>query len=136
MMNTTNTTITQSVLGDLDVKYRKSAFSDGTLYFCTLPNQLTFDLFEGKDGSIKLWRFVGAVPISRAGMRCEYHKPDRPDAAIGLEVTGEGDLCFYAQQRIAEDDLRKEARIRRMVNGYIKTVSTMDSDTIAILTDS
>lgn len=114
----------QRVLDYLNIKYRKIDFKNGELYFCTLPSQLTFDLFEGIDGTIKLWSFVGSVPVSKAGMRCEYRSPDHPDTAIGFEVTDEGDLCLYAEQMVDADSPLRERRIFRMIAGYSEMITT------------
>lgn len=124
MINTTNTIMIPRIFDCLGIKYRKTDFPGGSLYFCTLPNQLIFDLFEGNDGTIKLWRFVDFAPASKAGMRCEYRKPDDPYSAFGLEVTEEGNLSLYAEQIIHANSPRRESRILRMVEGYSKMVST------------
>lgn len=130
MTSKMNTTITQSVLNYLNIEYRKSDFSSGRLYFCTLPNQMTFDLFEGTDRTIRLWRFIGVAPICKFGTKWECQKQEYPLASIGLEVTEEGDLILYAEQTVDADDPQREFRIRKMVDGYSKMISTMDFRTI------
>lgn len=125
MTNTENASIiAEMALRRLDIPYRRSCLKDGILYFCSLPNELTFDLFMGSDGIIKLWRFVSTVPVSKAGMRCEYRRPDHPDTAIGFEVTDECDLCLYAEQRIDADNPLRERRIFRMIAVYSKMITT------------
>lgn len=126
MTDTVNTTIVEGAFNRLHIRYRKIDFTDGTLSFCTPPNGLTFDLFTGTDGSIRLWRFVGSVPVEKAGACFEYRKPEYPHTAIGFEVTEEGDLCFYAEQIINATDPQKEHRILKMISGYFEIISTVN----------
>ena len=124
MTNTENTSIAEAALYHLGIRYRRICLKDGILFFCSLPNELTFDLFMGLDGVIKLWRFVSSVSVSEAGMRCEYRRPDYLDTAIGFEVTDEGDLCLYAEQRVDADNPLRERRIFRMIAGYSEMITT------------
>lgn len=124
MTNLDNTSIAEAALRRLDIPYRRACLKDGTLYFCSLSGERTFDIFMGSDGRMKLWRFVSSVPVSEAGMRCEYRRPDHPDTAIGFEVTDEGDLCLYAEQRVDADSPLRERRIFRMIAGYSEMITT------------
>lgn len=124
MTNTENASIVETALRHLGIRYRRICLKDGILYFCSLPNELTFDLFMGSDGVIKLWRFVSSVPVSKAGMRCEYRRPDHSDTAIGFEITGEGDLCLYAEQKVDTGNLLRKRRIFRMIAGYSEIITT------------
>lgn len=124
MTNLDNTSIAESALRRLDIPYRRACLKEGIMYFCSLPSELTFDIFMGSDGSMKLWRFVGSAPVSEAGMRCEYRRPDHPDTAIGFEVTDEGDLCLYAKQIVDTGNPLRERRIFRMIAGYSKMITT------------
>lgn len=126
MTNTVNITIVEAAFDRLHIRYRKIEFTDGSLFFCTPLNGLTFDLFTGTDGSIRLWRFVGSAPVEKAGARFEYRKPEYPHTAIGLEVTEEGDLCFYAEQIINAANPQKKHRILKMISGYSEIISTVN----------
>lgn len=116
--NTTCTSIVNIALTKLNVKCRKVQLSDGVLLFCTLPNGLTYDLSVCKDGSIRLWRFVGTTSISKAGTRIEYRNPRCPDAAVGFEVTDEGDICLYAENKIDFDNPHSIKSICKLIEGY------------------
>ena len=86
----------QAALDRLHIRYRKLDLASGVLFFCTLYNGMTFDLFETHTGRIKLWRFVGLMPPEVAGTRCEYRPLETPHFTIGYEVDEEGNICFYA----------------------------------------
>lgn len=124
MTNTVNTTIVEEAFDHLHIKYRKIVFMGCTLFFCTSPNGLTFDLFTDTEGNVRLWRFVGSAPVEKAGTRSEYRKPEYPHTAIGLEVTKDGDLCFYAEQIINAATPQKEHRILKMISRYSEIIST------------
>lgn len=126
-MTNTVTPIADAVLNRLGIPHRDLPCRKGEFYFCTIPTTgTTFDLQCGEDGSIRLWRFVDATSLSKAGMRCEYRKPSHPHTAIGLEVTDEGDVCFYAEHRIDGSDSQRESQIIRMVGSYASMVSNID----------
>lgn len=102
----------------LDVVYRSMNFLNEILLFCALPNGLTYDLSVCKDGSIRLWRFVGITSISKAGTRIEYRNPQCPDAVVGFEVTDEGDICIYTENKINVDNPHSIKSICKLIEGY------------------
>lgn len=110
----------------LNIRYRKIVFSDGELYFCTLTGGLTFDLFVGTDGLVRVWRFVSSVPVCKAGACIEYRKPEYPHMSLGFEVTEDGDLCFYAEQGIDANDSQKEHRVTKLIRNYAGIISTVN----------
>jgi len=133
MRQVTAINLAQTALDNLGIHYRELPCREGTFYFCTLSNGVTFDLQHNRDGTVKLWRFVAELRASKAGTRWECCKEEEPETVIGLEVT-EGNVSFFAQQIIGEDDPRREARILQMIKGYIEAISTMDFSGIAMET--
>ena len=81
--------------------------------------KLTFDIQYEGNGLIRLWRFIGTAPASKAGRRCEYRTSKSPHAVVGMEVTDEGDISFYAEQKVDITDSRSAVRIDRMISRYI-----------------
>ncbi|MGN0685166.1 MAG: hypothetical protein ACI4KC_03615 [Gemmiger sp.] len=98
----------------------------GEFYFCTVPTDksLTFNLRFSDNRTIRLWRFIGTAPRSAAGYRWEYRNPNVPLAVIGLEVTTDGDICFFAEQELEAYGTASQARISRMVSGYITVITS------------
>ena len=62
--------------------------------FAQSQKKLTFDIQYEDNGLIRLWRFIGTAPASKAGKRCEYRTSKSPHAVVGMEVTDEGDIMF------------------------------------------
>lgn len=124
-MKNTVASMSGVVLDRLRIKYRKLPCRDGAFYYCTIPfNGYTFDLqCEDKDNTVRIWRFIGTAPLSKAGRRCEYRNPHYPWAVIGMEVTDEGDVSFYAEQKIEMTDRKSAARIDKMISGYIDMIA-------------
>lgn len=124
-MKNTVASMSGVVLDRLRIKYRKLPCRDGAFYYCTIPfNGYTFDLQCGdKDNTVRIWRFIGTAPLSKAGRRCEYRNPHYPWAVIGMEVTDEGDVSFYAEQKIEMTDRKSAARIDKMISGYIDMIA-------------
>lgn len=120
------TTLAEDELNKMHIKYDKNNFSSGILYFCTLPNGLTFDLFAGKDGTIRLWRFVSTMPVSKAGTCLAYRDPRRSHISFGFEVTEEGDLCFYAELAVDAGCQEKGDRIHNTIELYSALISEID----------
>ena len=88
--------------------------------FCTIPEKkLTFDIQYEDNGLIRLWRFIGTAPASKAGKRCEYRASKYPSAVVGMEVTDEGDVSFYAEQKVDITDSRSAVHIDKMISRYI-----------------
>lgn len=119
-MSNTNVSTLGAAFSRLGIKYRDFPCRSGEFYFCTIPEKkLTFDIQYEDNGLIRLWRFIGAAPASKAGRRCEYRTSKFPHAVVGMEVTDEGDISFYAEQKVDITDSRSAVRIDRMISGYI-----------------
>ena len=73
----------------------------------------------------KIKRFRNACVTRREkaeeklGRRCEYRTSKSPHAVVGMEVTDEGDISFYAEQKVDITDSRSAVRIDRMISSYI-----------------
>ncbi len=130
----TNTTafFAEAALNHLSIHYRELPYRDGAFYFCKISDGLTFDLQLRDNGTIKMWRFVGTAPISNAGVRYEYRKPEYPHIAIGVEVTDEGDVSFYAEQDISVDNSRREERIFKMIKGYTELITRFSFENLSL----
>ena len=108
----------EAVLDRLGMEYRKLACGDGFLYFCTPPNEVTFDLFVDPEGNVKLWRFVADVSDTGNAVKCEYRGPGLPWDALGLEVTGEGEVILFVTGKVDGASVRCEAHLYRMITSY------------------
>ena len=47
----------------------------------------------------------------------------QPYSVVGMEVTDEGDVSFYAEQKIDVADVKCASRIDRMISRYINIIS-------------
>lgn len=123
-MSSTVVSTAGAALNHLGINYRDFPCRSGELYFCTIPeNGLTFDMQYDENGLIQLWRFVGTASGFKAGTRCEYRKADNSNATIGILVTDEGDICFYAEQIIDSKDPEGDTRMKRMIKRYTEMIS-------------
>lgn len=123
-MSNTDVSPLGASLSRLGINYRDFPCRRGEFYFCTIPERkLTFDIQYEENGLIRLWRFIGTAPASKAGKRCEYRAPQYPSAVVGMEVTDEGDVSFYAEQKIDVSDANSAIRIDRMISRYINMIS-------------
>lgn len=119
-MSNTDVSTLGAALSRLGINYRDFPCRSGQFYFCTIPEKkLTFDIRYEDNGLIRLWRFIGIAPVSKAGSRCEYRASKSPHAVVGMEVTDEGDISFYAEQKVDITDSRSAVRIDRMISNYI-----------------
>ena len=75
----------------LQITLRQLRQAQGTLYFCTLPSGLRFDLYAGLDGTLQCWRLVDGSMWEK-DRRMECRDPSRNGPAVGVEPTGEGTL--------------------------------------------
>ena len=105
----------KQTLHRLNISYRIIPLSQGWLYFCTPTQGPTFDLLDGADGSLTLWRFVGQAPPCWTKARLYYCPPNRPGLEVGLTATGDGDLCIYAQQ----STVGKEHQVEDLIGGFL-----------------
>lgn len=113
-----------AVLDRFGINYRELPCKNGWFYYCKNPdNGISFDIKIDDDGTIRLWRFTGTAPLSKSGSRCEYRNPKQPCSVVGMEVTDEGDVSFYAEQKVDVTDVKSVARIDRMITRYINMIS-------------
>lgn len=118
-MSNTDVSTLGAALNRLGINYRDFPCRSGEFYFCTIPEKkLTFDIQYEDNGLIRLWRFIGTAPASKAGKRCEYRASKSPHAVVGMEVTDEGDISFYAEQKVDITDSRSAVHIDRMISSY------------------
>lgn len=123
-MSNTDVSTVRAVLSRLGIDYRDFPCRNGEFYFCTIPEKkLNFDIQYEENGLIRLWRFIGTASASKAGKRCEYRASKYPSAVVGMEVTDEGDVSFYAEQKIDVTDAKCAVRIDRMISRYINMIS-------------
>lgn len=123
-MQNTVASISADTLDRLGINYRALPCGSGAFYYCKIPaSGCTFDLQCDGHDKIRLWRFIGTAPIARAGNRYEYRDPCCPCAAVGMEVTNEGDVSFYAEQKIDITNSHSAARIHKMIRGYIHMIA-------------
>lgn len=124
--DTMNTTaiIIESIFNQLGISYRAFPVRWGKLYLCKLMNNnLTFNLQFHESGTIKVWRFIDTVPFPKEGAKFEYCKAEEPYVSIGYEVTDDGDISFYTQQKIDLKDNRREERMIKMIKDYSEIIS-------------
>lgn len=126
IMAMTTTPNIETTLNSLDIEYRKINIKDGAVYFCFSLNTDTFNLLAKNDGTIKLWRFVEIAPLKKANTKWEYRRSNNPYMAIGLEITDEGDVDFYAEQFIDMNAPEKDQLIRKMITGYSNIIRKAD----------
>ena len=96
--------------------------AQGTLYFCTLPSGLRFDLYAGLDGTLQCWRLVDGSGWEK-DRRMECRDPSRNGPAVGVEPTGEGTLRIYAEQHIDPEEPDPEKKILKLLRGYAELIS-------------
>ncbi len=126
MKMTADLNFTEESLNRLCIAYRELPCKNGWFYYCkSSVDGVSFNIKTDDDGTIRLWRFVGTAPISRAGKRCEYRRPEYPHAVVGMEVTEEGDLCFYVELKIDPTDSDREDCITHIIDNYVSMISNM-----------
>lgn len=113
----------KETLNRLHIAYKELPCRNGWFYCCKKPDGISFDIKIDDQGIIRLWRFIGTAPLSKSGSRCEYRNPQQPYSVVGMEITDEGDVCFYAEQKIDVADVKCASRIDRMISRYINMIS-------------
>lgn len=113
----------KGTLKRLHIAYRELPCRNGWFYCCKNPDGISFDIKIDNQGMIRLWRFIGTAPLSKSGSRCEYRNPQQPYSVVGMEVTDDGDVSFYAEQKIDATDVKCASRIDRMISRYINMIS-------------
>lgn len=121
-MVTTETSFIEEALDRLDIQYRRLPIKQEAFYFCTLSNGLAFNL-RFAVGNIKMWRFIGVLKHFKAGTRVEKYKKE---IVIGLEVTDEGDISFYAMQKFECGDFQQEKRLMKMLSDYTRMICRIE----------
>lgn len=121
----------RNVLDRLHIRYRSLPAAGGELFFCTPENGATFDLLAGKDGQIRLWRFVESSPGGAPGILREYRRQGSAGMAVGYEASAEGDVSFFACQTLREADPRREGKLVRMIGGYAELIGAREDGAAA-----
>lgn len=118
-MSPQTVTYFDEVLHHLEIKFRKLVGQDNLLYFCTdSASGLTFDLEYKKNNTIRLWKFIGTTSVLKARKKWVYQKDHDSPTLFGMEVTDEGDICFYAEQTVNRNDLKNNTSIPKLIRNY------------------
>lgn len=120
-------------LDRLAINFREYPCKTGALYFCTDPaTGLTFDMKYEEDGTIHLWRFIGESTVLVSGTRCEYRSPKKPNSAIGIEVTNDGEINFYARQMLDAKNPEGIMQIGRFIRRYVNLIGNSSFQTFSV----
>lgn len=131
MRVTADLNFAEESLKRLLIAYRVLPCKNGWFYYCkNTANGISFDIKLTDDGTVRLWRFVGNAPISKAGKCCEYRRPEYPHAVVGVEITDEGDLCFYAELKIDPSESDSEINMAHMIESYLSVITNMCLKTV------
>ena len=109
----------------LHITYKEFPCRTGGLFLCKKPDGISFDIKIDDNGFIRLWRFIGKAPLSKSGSRCEYRNPHKPFSVVGMEVTDEGDVSFYAESKLDLTDAKSAVQVDRMISRYINMISNI-----------
>ncbi len=119
-MNAINTIITKNVFDKFKITYAEYITVKGTLYFCTLPNGLTFDLLCSNEGKVSLWRFVYRSKAHRLMSVCKLKKSCYK---IELSITDDDYLNFSITQDLALENCQIKEEIFKLINDYSKMIT-------------
>lgn len=125
MENVQCASIARTSLEYLGIRYRAALLPRGCLCFCTLTGGLTFNLFMGSDGQVRLWRFVGTATMNSAGTGVAFRRGDTLPVAVGFEVTEEGDIRLYARQLLPDSEAN-ENRMVRIIRAFCDLLSDLN----------
>ena len=121
-----NTKIWEMVLNRLHIKYHEHQMPASTIFFCRLPNRLSFNMMVHLDGTVRLWRYICFdMPKEQVGLNFAYTKSENNGAVVGYEVTDECDLNCYAEQIVDLLEKNAEFRIIKQLNGFSTLITRM-----------
>ena len=116
MINTARSLIELALL-EFGIRYRKLG---DALYFCILPNGLTFDLLCSDHGTIQMWRFIDTAPLVKAGTRYVCSKAN---ATLGVEVTDEGDVKLFTEFQCIPQSSDFSQSVNKILVGYFDMIT-------------
>jgi len=119
-----NSVSISDILLKLHIHYRKFPNQSGTIYFCTPPSQVTFNILETKDGLIKLWCFIDKTPLNKAVWK--HRIRINSNVTIGTEVTDENDVSFYMKYYVPVRELENSECMYTLVKNYSEMVTTIN----------
>lgn len=120
MSNTLKSTL-ELILLDYGVRYRNLGED---LYFCMLPNGITFDLLCGDNDTVQMWRFIDAAPSDKAGTRYICNKAN---ASLGVEITDDGDMKLFTELQCVHQTPGFVQRIKKMMVGFFNMITQYES---------
>lgn len=120
-----DTTEEQTILCNLNIAYRQCNFADSSLFFCELPDGLTFDLQVDRN-KLSLWRIVEENRGEKNNEVCIcFPFPGRPKGFIIFRVTNEGDLMVqYDFYHINECRNEEIAQVIRYFSQFIRVLDS------------
>lgn len=127
MSNALKANIVEEALNSCRITYYKVDSMNGSIFFCTFSNQMTFNLFIHHNDTIRLWRFVQSnLPSEHIGTRILCHDPRRPEQVAGFEITDERILNCFLEQKVGYDNSRAVFLIVRMLALFFSLIQDSD----------
>lgn len=93
------------------------------LFFCKSTYGHTFNLCMENNQTLKLWSFIGEVPVKSTKVQYKWEKTNDSYTVVGIEVTDEGDLNFYALQTIGSNEKLIANRAHKLIDCYVESLT-------------
>lgn len=103
----------------LNINYREIGINKKSLFLCETPHGITFNLCFENNPVIKIWSFIGTLPIDRAGTKYEYKNKNNSYPVSGVEITAEGDLNFYMTDILDYNEITCKDKIQNLITKYL-----------------
>ena len=116
----------EAALGRLGIRFHRALLADGAIFFCRQADGTTFDLLMESSGLVRVWRFLeSGLSPRRSGGPGAWQTSRDGSLSAGFELTDEGDLCCFAQQRIPPDARDQEARVARQLAWFTRLLELL-----------
>lgn len=105
------------------ITFREINCRDGILYLCKTSFGQTFNLHIRNNQSIKIWSFIGATSVDRAGTKYEWKNENDSHPIVGVEITDDGDLSFYMTDIPAINEPTGRVKLKKIIITFLNMLS-------------
>ncbi len=92
------------------------------LFFCESNYGYTFNLCLKNNQTLKIWSFIGEFPDKKTKVQYKLEKINDSYTIVGIDVTDDGDLNFYALQTIGSNKILIVNQVHKLIGCYMESL--------------
>lgn len=121
----------EKVFSELGIHYKKLFCRKSVLYLCKIPSTgITFDLRYDENEYVRIWKIINQRILFCVAKKHKYKITNTHYNVIGFEVTDEGDVRLFSEQKVYVNAPGSYRCLTLMIKDYIEMIYYIEAISI------